>query len=414
MSVEKVIAATNVASASLAQASTEVKHAVLEHLASSLISNQAEILQANEIDLARGLANGMAQGLQDRLRLTPERLSSLSKSVLEIIALADPIGEVVAGKTLPNGLKISQVRVPFGVVGMIYEARPNVTIDIAALCIKSGNAALLRGGSAAEQTNRVLVNLIQSSLAAAGLPRECVQSVDEFGRDGAIALMQARGQVDVLIPRGSANLIKTVVEESKVPVIETGDGIVHIFVDASADLDAARPIILNAKVQRPSVCNSLETLLVHEAVAQKLLPDLNSELAGSGVKVHACEKSLPLMPGSEAATEQDWATEYLALELSVRVVSGIDEALSHISEFSTRHTESILTADMSNAERFLNEVDSAVVMVNASTRFTDGGEFGFGAEVGISTQKLHARGPMGLSSLTSTKWLVRGSGQVRS
>jgi glutamate-5-semialdehyde dehydrogenase len=414
MSVEKVIAATKVASASLAQASTEVKHAVLDHLASSLISNQAEILQANEIDLARGLANGMAQGLQDRLRLTPERLSSLSKSVLEIIALADPIGEVVAGKTLPNGLKISQVRVPFGVVGMIYEARPNVTIDIAALCIKSGNAALLRGGSAAEQTNRVLVNLIQSSLAAAGLPRECVQSVDEFGRDGAIALMQARGQVDVLIPRGSANLIKTVVEESKVPVIETGDGIVHIFVDASADLDAARPIILNAKVQRPSVCNSLETLLVHEAVAQKLLPALNSELVSSEVKVHACEKSLPLMPGSEAAKEQDWATEYLALELSVRVVSDIDEALIHISKYSTKHTESILTSDMSNAERFLNEVDSAVVMVNASTRFTDGGEFGFGAEVGISTQKLHARGPMGLSTLTSTKWLVRGSGQVRS
>jgi glutamate-5-semialdehyde dehydrogenase len=414
MSVEKVIAATKVASASLAQASTEVKHAVLEHLASSLISNQAEILKANEVDLARGLANGMAQGLQDRLRLTPERLSSLSRSVLEIIALADPIGEVVAGKTLPNGLKISQVRVPFGVVGMIYEARPNVTIDIATLCIKSGNAALLRGGSAAEQTNRVLIKLIQNSLASADLPSECIQSVDEFGRDGAVALMQARGQIDVLIPRGSANLIKTVVEESKVPVIETGDGIVHIFVDASADLQAARPIILNAKVQRPSVCNSLETLLVHEAVAQKLLPELNSELVASGVKVHACEKSLPLMPGSEAATEQDWATEYLALELSVRVVSGIDEALSHISEFSTKHTESILTADMSNAERFLNEVDSAVVMVNASTRFTDGGEFGFGAEVGISTQKLHARGPMGLSSLTSTKWLVRGSGQVRS
>jgi glutamate-5-semialdehyde dehydrogenase len=414
MSVEKVIAATKDASASLAQASTEVKHAVLEHLASSLISNQAEILKANEIDLARGISSGMAQGLQDRLRLTPERIASLSKSVFEIIALADPIGEVVAGKTLPNGLKISQVRVPFGVVGMIYEARPNVTIDIASLCIKSGNAALLRGGSAAEQTNRILIKLIQNSLASADLPRECIQSVDEFGREGAVALMQARGQVDVLIPRGSANLIKTVVEESKVPVIETGDGIVHIFVDASADLDAARPIILNAKVQRPSVCNSLETLLVHEAVAQKLIPELKSELVASGVKVHACEKSLPLMPGSEAATEQDWATEYLALELSVRVVSGIDEALSHISEFSTKHTESILTADMSNAERFLNEVDSAVVMVNASTRFTDGGEFGFGAEVGISTQKLHARGPMGLSSLTSTKWLVRGSGQVRS
>lgn len=414
MSVQNVIASTKAASSSLAQASTDVKHEVLRALAKSLVSHQSEIIQANERDIELGKSNGMTQGLQDRLRLTPERISALSSSVEEIIALADPIGEVVSGKTLPNGLKISQVRVPFGVVGMIYEARPNVTIDIAALCIKSGNAALLRGGSAAEQTNQVLIRLIQDALAQANLPRECVQSVDEFGRDGAVALMQARGQVDVLIPRGSANLIKTVVEESKVPVIETGDGIVHIFVDASADLDAARPIILNSKVQRPSVCNALETLLVHESVADKFLPALNDELVGSGVKVHACERSLALMPGAVAAEDNDWATEYLALELSVRVVKDLDSALAHIARYSTKHTESILTKDMSNADRFLNEVDSAVVMVNSSTRFTDGGEFGFGAEVGISTQKLHARGPMGLNALTSTKWLVRGAGQVRS
>lgn len=414
MSVEKVIASAKVASGALATASTEQKHAVLHSLASSLISNQDLVLQANQLDLVKGDSNGMPKGLLDRLRLTKERIIALSESVSEIISLSDPIGEVVSGKTLPNGLKISQVRVPFGVVGMIYEARPNVTVDIAALCIKSGNAALLRGGSAAEETNRVLVKLIQDALSAANLPRECVQTVDQYGRDGAVALMQARGLVDVLIPRGSANLIKTVVEESKVPVIETGDGIVHIFVDESADLDLAIPLILNAKVQRPSVCNSLETLLVHHAVAEKLLPKLGSELTSSGVKVHACQGSIGLMPGAELATESDWATEYLALELSVRVVDDLDVALAHIANYSTNHTESILTANMANAERFLNEVDSAVVMVNASTRFTDGGEFGFGAEVGISTQKLHARGPMGLNALTSTKWLVRGAGQVRS
>lgn len=414
MSVEKVIASAKVASSKLATASTVQKHAVLHSLASSLISNQDLVLQANQLDLAKGELNGMAKGLLDRLRLTKERIIALSESVSEIISLTDPIGEVVSGKTLPNGLKISQVRVPFGVVGMIYEARPNVTVDIAALCIKSGNAALLRGGSAAEETNRVLVKLIQDALSAANLPRDCVQTVDQYGREGAVALMQARGLVDVLIPRGSANLIKTVVEESKVPVIETGDGIVHIFVDESADLDLAIPLILNAKVQRPSVCNSLETLLVHHAVADRLLPRLSSELTASGVKVHACQRSIDLMPGAELATDSDWATEYLALELSVRVVDDLEGALAHIDNYSTNHTESILTTNMANAERFLNEVDSAVVMVNASTRFTDGGEFGFGAEVGISTQKLHARGPMGLNALTSTKWLVRGAGQVRS
>jgi glutamate-5-semialdehyde dehydrogenase len=315
---------------------------------------------------------------------------------------------------LSNGLLVQQVRVPFGVIGCIYEARPNVTIDIAGLAIKSGNCSVLRGGSAAENTNKSLIALIQAGLEKAGLPKSAVSTVDLFGRDGAVELMKAQGLVDVLIPRGSANLIRTVVAESTVPVIETGDGVVHIFVDASADVSAAIPIIINSKVQRPSVCNALETLLVHADIADKVLPLLAKDLKDNGVVVHGCEITLNHMPGALAATDEDWATEYLSLDLAVRVVADLDQALKHISEFSTKHTESILTSNILNAERFLAEVDSSVVMVNSSTRFTDGGEFGFGAEVGISTQKLHARGPMGLQELTSTKWLVRGSGQVRS
>jgi glutamate-5-semialdehyde dehydrogenase len=295
---------------------------------------------------------------------------------------------------------------------MIYEARPNVTIDIASLAIKSGNAAVLRGGSAAENTNEVLISLLQDGLESAGLPRLGVQTVDAFGRDGAHAMMQARGYIDVLIPRGSAQLIKTVVTESKVPVIETGDGVVHMFVDSSADLNKALPMVINAKVQRPSVCNSLETLLVHKDVASEFLPVVGAALKDAGVVIHGCEKTAALI-SCEAATEEDWAKEYLALEISIRVVDDLDQALEHIAKYSTHHTESIVTESIEHAERFLQEVDSAVVMVNASTRFTDGGEFGFGAEVGISTQKLHARGPMGLRELTSTKWLVRGNGQVR-
>lgn len=414
MSALELIQKARTASGSLNHASLETRNAVLASISSLLVESQEAILAANEIDLQRGAAEGMSVSLQDRLRLTPERISSLAAAVREVIDLPDPLGQIVQQRTLPNGLRISQLSVPFGVIGMIYEARPNVTIDIAALAIKSGNALVLRGGSAAEQTNRELLKVIREALGANGIDSECVQSVDEFGRDGAKAVMTARGLIDVLIPRGSANLIRTVVEESTVPVIETGDGIVHIFVDETADLEKALPIIINAKVQRPSVCNSLETLLVHEKIAGQLLPKLAQALSERQVLVHADAIAKSMMPGSELATEEDWATEYLALELSVRVVAGLDEALSHISQYSTRHTESILTENPANAERFLNEVDSAVVMVNASTRFTDGGEFGFGAEVGISTQKLHARGPMGLDALTSRKWLVRGDGQVRS
>lgn len=345
--------------------------------------------------------------------LNAERISGLATSIRQIIALADPIGEVVQGMALPNGLKLSKLRVPFGVVGAIYEARPNVTVDISALAIKSGNAVVLRGGTAAENTNIALVKILQQGLAKAGLSSDLVQTVDDFGRDGANEMMAARGLIDVLIPRGSASLIKAVVEESKVPVIETGDGVTHIFIDDSAKPEWAVEIVHNSKVQRPSTCNALETLLVHESVAKTILPLVLKRLSESGVTIHGDEATLEVFPEAVAATEDDWHAEYYSLDLAVRVVSDLDQALEHIARYSTHHTEAIITDSAAHAERFLSEVDSAVVMVNASTRFTDGGQFGFGAEVGISTQKLHARGPMGLSELTSTKWLARGSGQTR-
>jgi glutamate-5-semialdehyde dehydrogenase len=405
--------ASRTAARVLATLKTDVKNAALEAIAAAVVDGAARIIPANDLDLANGRENGMSAGLQDRLRLDQPRLASLAAAVREIIALVDPVGENVRGSTLPNGVQLAQVRVPFGVVGAIYEARPNVTIDIAALALKSGNAVVLRGGSAAENTNRVLVDLIQDALASVGLPREAVQTIDEFGREGARELMQARGLVDVLIPRGSANLINTVVAESKVPVIETGAGVVHVYLDESADLEMATEIVHNAKVQRPSVCNALETLLVHSSAAPRVLPAVLARLRESGVTIHADERALAIFPDAVIATEDDWATEYMSLDLAVRVVDDLDAAMDHIRAYSTHHTESIITNDLARAERFLAEVDSAVVMVNASTRFTDGGEFGFGAEVGISTQKLHARGPMGLAELTSTKWIVRGNGQVR-
>ncbi|MFM1950610.1 MAG: hypothetical protein RL418_297 [Actinomycetota bacterium] len=413
MSVQEILQSAKVASAVIAKANTDVKNAALQKISELLLERSALIIEANANDLARGEASSMAKGLLDRLKLDQKRIESLSGAVQSVIGLADPIGDSVSGMTLANGLKVQQVRVPFGVVGMIYEARPNVTVDIAALAIKSGNAAVLRGGSAAENTNRVLVKLLQDGLSFVGLPPQAIQTVDDYGRDGAVAMMQARGLVDVLIPRGSASLIRTVVTESKVPVIETGDGVVHMFIDESADLAKALPMVINAKVQRPSVCNSLETLLVHERIAERFIPGVVQALQDAGVLVHGCEQTQALV-NCESATTEDWAKEYLALEIAIRVVPTLDEALDHIAKYSTHHTESIVTENLANAERFLQEVDSAVVMVNASTRFTDGGEFGFGAEVGISTQKLHARGPMGLRELTSTKWLVRGNGQVRS
>jgi glutamate-5-semialdehyde dehydrogenase len=401
------------ASSVLAQSNSNLKNSALLAIARFLTENADAILEANAKDLDRAASDGLAPGLRDRLTLNSARIGSLVESLLQVASLPDPIGDVQRGMTLPNGLQLTQVAVPFGVVGAIYEARPNVTIDIAALALKAGNAVVLRGGTAAENTNLLLVSLIQSALESVGLPRDCAQTVDDFGRQGAEEMMQARGLIDVLIPRGSASLIKAVVGESKVPVIETGDGVVHIFVDESARLDWSVEIVHNSKVQRPSVCNALETLLIHEKAFERVAPAIFDRLSASGVTIHGDERVVKFFPAAVAATEADWNAEYYSLDLAVRVVSSLDEALDHIAKYSTHHTESIITESVSNSERFLGEVDSAVVMVNAATRFTDGAEFGFGAEVGISTQKLHARGPMGLPELTSTKWIVRGEGQTR-
>ncbi|PTW91560.1 glutamate-5-semialdehyde dehydrogenase [Microbacteriaceae bacterium MWH-Ta3] len=401
------------ASIVLARATTTHKNAALESIAAALVANTDRIVEANGRDLERGIAKGMPAGLQDRLTLTHDRVQALAAAVRAIIELPDPVGGVVRGGTLANGLQLTQVRVPFGVVGAIYEARPNVTVDLAAICLKSGNAAVLRGGSDAEESNKVLVDVIGGALEAADLPRASVASIDAYGRDGAQRLMNARGYVDVLVPRGSAGLINAVVNDSSVPVIETGAGVVHIFLDETADLDMANDIVHNAKTQRVGVCNAVETLLVHRHAVDRLLPAILQRLHDSGVVIHADEDARATFPAATAATDEDWGREYLSMDIAVRVVADVDAAIAHIRRHSTHHTESIITNDMANAEKFLAEVDSAVVMVNASTRFTDGGEFGFGAEVGISTQKLHARGPMGLPELTSSKWIVRGNGQWR-
>lgn len=389
------------------------KARVLEAIAAGLERGAERIIAANAVDIDRGRENAIGESLIDRLRLDEKRVAALATAVREVAALPDPVGRVVGGHRMPNGVVLEQVRVPFGVVGAIYEARPNVTVDIAALALRSGNAAVLRGGSAARESNTVLVEVMREALVTAGVTPEAIQTVDDFGREGATALMQGRGYIDVLVPRGSAGLIETVVTQSTVPVIETGAGNVHIFLDESAPDDWATNIVMNAKVQRPSVCNAVETVLVHRQAAPRLVPLIASELQSEGVAIHGDDMVVGLVASVIPATEEDWKTEYLGLEIAIKVVDSLDDALDHIRRYSTGHTESIVSTDARSIERFLAEVDSAVVMANASTRFTDGAEFGFGAEVGISTQKLHARGPMGLSELTSTKWLARGSGQTR-
>ena len=401
------------ASVGLANATPQQRAEALHNIAKLLIERTAEIILANAKDIERGQANDMSISTQDRIRLDEKRIRAISESVTKITTLPDPLGDVLRGMTLPNGLKLTQIRVPLGVVGVIYEARPNVTIDIAVLAIKSGNAVVLRGGRDAQSSNEVLVKLLQDALAQAGLSADAVHTLDEFGREGGVEMMKAVGLIDVLIPRGSAGLIQAVVEESKVPVIQTGDGVVHIFVDESARLDWSVDIIHNAKVQRPSVCNAVETLLIHENAAKRILPAVLKNLDEANVTIHGDAETAKLGAEVLPATEEDWKAEYHDLDLAVKVVKNLDEALAHIAKYGTKHTESIITENVENAERFLNEVDASTVMVNASTRFTDGGEFGFGAEVGISTQKLHARGPMGILELTSTKWLVRGAGQTR-
>ncbi|CAH0180760.1 Gamma-glutamyl phosphate reductase [Microbacterium sp. Bi98] len=401
------------ASRATARLTSDDKSRALEAIAVALEGNAAAIIEANGRDIERGRSDGIGESLIDRLRLDEKRVASLAAAVRQVAALPDPVGRVVGGHRMPNGVALEQVRVPFGVVGAIYEARPNVTVDIAALALRSGNAVVLRGGSAARDSNAVLVEIMRQALEEAGVTAEAVQTVDDFGRDGATALMHGRGYIDVLVPRGSAGLIGTVVTEATVPVIETGAGNVHIVLDESAPDDWAQDIVVNAKVQRPSVCNAVETVLVLRQAAPRLVPLVASALQSEGVAIHGDDMVVGLVSNVIPATEEDWATEYLSLDIAIKVVDTLDDALDHIRRYSTGHTESIITTDSRNAERFLAEVDSAVVMVNTSTRFTDGGEFGFGAEVGISTQKLHARGPMGLSELTSTKWLARGAGQTR-
>jgi glutamate-5-semialdehyde dehydrogenase len=371
-----------------------------------------EVLAANADDVRRAEDAGTQSHLIDRLRLTPERVGAMAEGLRDLARLPDPIGEVVRGSTLANGLELRQVRVPFGVVGMIYEGRPNVTVDAAGICLKSGNAALLRGSSSAASSNAALVEVLRGAVVSAGLPADVVQLVPADSRETVKQLMRARGLVDVLVPRGGASLIQSVVEESTVPVIETGVGNCHVYVDAAADLDMALAIVLNAKTDRTSVCNAAESLVVHAAVAADFVPRVVTALQDAGVTIHG-DKAFAAYDGVVPATDDDFAREYLSLDLSAAVVPDLDAALEHIRRYSTGHTEAIVTADQAAARRFVAEVDAAAVLVNASTRFTDGGEFGFGAEIGISTQKLHARGPMGLPEMTSTKYVVTGDGHTR-
>ncbi len=401
------------ASREIARLSDTQKSRLLDRIADALEAATDEIVAANGEDLDRGREQGLSAALLDRLALDAGRVRALAQAVREVALLPDPVGRLLEEKTLANGLNLQKISVPFGVVGSIYEARPNVTVDIAALALRSGNAVVLRGGTAAELSNAALVRAMRAALAEEGVDPEAIQTLDAFGRSGANELMHARGIVDVLVPRGSAQLIETVVTESTVPVIETGAGVVHVYLDESAPLERAEAIVVNAKAQRPSVCNAAETVLVHRAAAPRVVGPVVAALQEAGVTVHGDETVAQLASDIVPADERDWEAEYLSLDIAMRVVDDLDAALDHIRRYSTHHTESIITDDEVSAERFLAEVDSAVVMANASTRFTDGGEFGFGAEVGISTQKLHARGPMGLRELTSSKWVVRGSGQVR-
>jgi glutamate-5-semialdehyde dehydrogenase len=400
------------ASHELALATRARKDAALHSMADALVARQDEVLRANAEDVDRAERSGTPANIIDRLRLDASRVEGMVHGLRDVAGLADPVGEVVRGSTLANGLELRQIRVPFGVVGIIYEARPNVTADAAGICLKSGNAVLLKGSNSALSSNTAIVAILQDAAEAAGLPRDVVQLVPGDGHEGAKVLMRARGLVDVLIPRGGAGLIRSVVEESTVPVIETGVGNCHVYVDRAADLDKALAIVLNAKTQRTSVCNAAESLLVHRDIADEFLPTVIDALTDKGVTIHG-DAAFAEYDGVVAATPEDWDTEYLSLDIAAAVVDDLDAAIAHIRRHSSAHTEAIVTEDQAAARRFVAAVDSAAVLVNASTRFTDGGEFGFGAEIGISTQKLHARGPMGLPEMTSTKYVVTGDGHVR-
>ena len=389
------------------------KNQVLEAVADSLIANSRELLEANAIDVKNGRENQMPEGLVDRLMLTEARIEGMAEGLRQVASLEDPIGEVIGMKKRPNGLLIGQKRVPLGVIGIIYEARPNVTADAFALCFKTGNVVILKGGSDAIHSNTAIVDCIRRTLEENGITRDAIQLIADTSRETAGEFMKMNEYVDVLIPRGGRGLIKAVVNNSTIPVIETGTGNCHIYVDESADLQMAADIVMNAKTQRVGVCNACESLLVHEKVKDAFLPVLARRLRTRNVEMRADEEAKALIPDAVPATEEDWGTEYLDYILSIKVVGGVDEAIRHINRYNTGHSEAIITKDYNNAQKFLDEVDAAAVYVNASTRFTDGFEFGFGAEIGISTQKLHARGPMGLLALTSTKFIIYGNGQIR-
>jgi glutamate-5-semialdehyde dehydrogenase len=401
------------ASRILANASTDVKNQVLTNIAFKLEKSTEKIIAVNNKDLSAGKKAGLSKALLDRLELNEKRINNMAKGLGEVVQLEDPIGEVIGVKKRPNGLEVGKVRVPLGVVGIIYEARPNVTVDVAGLCLKAGNAVILRGGSEAFNSNWILTELIQDAIIEAGLPGESVQLVQTTDRKAVEVLFKLNDYLDVLIPRGGAELIKRVVQESSIPVIETGIGNCHVYVDSSANIDMALRIVYNAKTDRPAVCNAAEKLLIHKDIAGKFLPLIYKKFSENNVELRGCDKSRKIIPAIKKATEDDWYEEYLDYIMAVKIVDDIDDAINHIYKYGSKHSDAIVTNDYDNANKFLQEVDSAAVYVNASTRFTDGGEFGMGAEIGISTQKLHARGPMGLKELTSTKFIIRGSGQIR-
>ena len=398
----------------IVSASTLQKNNALSAISKALIENKNLIMAENAKDLQKAKENGMSEAMQDRLKLDEKRIEGMAMGVDELIALNDPIGQIIDGFTRPNGLRISKVRVPLGVIGIIFESRPNVTVDAAALCLKAGNAVILKGGKEAINSNKCLGNIMRKAIEETGLPADIIQVVENTSRETTNELMKLNKYLDVLIPRGSAGLIQAVVNNATVPVIETGTGNCHVYVDSSADLDMAVNITDNGKTQRPSVCNAVESLLVHKDCAEKFLPMIAERFKSHNVKIYGCDRTIEILGNSvEKATDNEYATEFLDYVISVKVVDSIDEAIAHIRKFGTKHSECIVTKSLENAEKFQKEVDAAAVYVNASTRFTDGGEFGFGAEIGISTQKLHARGPMGLTELTTFKYLVNGNGQIR-
>ena len=412
-STDEICRKAKEASRSLALFTADKKNRALLCAAEAIKEHTEDILKANEDDMVKAKASGMNKGLLDRLYLDKKRVMSMAEGILQVAELKDPVGEIIESFVRPNGLMISKKRVPMGVCGIIYEARPNVTADAFAICFKSGNACVLKGGSAAVNSNAAIASAIKEGLLKAEADPDALGFIEDTDRESTVELMKKKEYIDVLIPRGSASLIETVVNNSVIPVIETGTGNCHIFVDSSADLDEAREIIVNAKTQRVGVCNACESLLIHRDIAEKAIPSIYKALSERGVEIFADKEALSICPDMSEAGPEDWGREYLDYKISLKIVSGIDEAIAHINKYSTGHSESIITENEENGERFLNEVDSACVYVNASTRFTDGGEFGFGAEIGISTQKLHARGPMGLKELTSYKYIIRGNGQIR-